>query len=120
MARNVIRRSNDIHAQRLWKLFAGVFALTIFSLVFVFLQIRNIQMADEVKRLEVELAEITKRNNALTFEVEHRMTPRALHQKIREFKMQMVSVADLPKVKAPVVIYGRPYRSSYVRREEVR
>lgn len=109
MRRNTIRRSNGIYARRLWKIFAGIFVVTAFSMVFVFLQVCNVQLADDVKKLETQLAEINKRNNALKLEVEYRMTPRVLQQKIREFGLDLVSVADLPKVKAPVFSSSTPY-----------
>lgn len=116
MSRNTIRRSNSVQAQKIWKPLAVIVVLAVFGVVFVFLRVQNIQLADEAKRLENELGEMGKRNMALRLEVDQRMKPRALHEKIVEFNLNLVNVAELPKVKAPLVFSSYP-NAAYVLRE---
>jgi cell division protein FtsL len=118
MGRNVIRRSNEVRVQQVWKVLAGLAVLTGFGLVFVFLQVRNVRLADEVKDLEVKLTELTKRNTALRLEVEHRMKPRSLQEKIQEFELRLISIAELPKVKAPLAFCQSSYEAYAFRKEE--
>lgn len=117
MSRNTIRRSNDIYARKIWKPLAGIVVLAVFGVVFVFLRVQNIQLADDVKHLENAFGEIAKRNMALRLEIERRMKPRALHEKIAEFNLGLVSVADLPKVKAPMISYPM---AAYVQKEDAK
>lgn len=116
MSRNTIRRSNGIQARKIWKPLAAIVVLAVSGVVFVFLRVQNIQLADEVKRLDNELTEMNKRNMAMKLEVDQRMKPRALHEKIVEFNLNLVNVADLPKVKAPLVFSSYP-NAAYVQRE---
>lgn len=107
MGRNSVRRSNAIQPRRLWKLFVVILSLTIFSLVFVFLQIRNIKLADDVKKLEVSLNEMHKRNNLIQVEIDRRMKPRALSQKIAQFNLNLINVSELQAVEAHIPTYIR-------------
>ncbi|MFZ5806451.1 MAG: hypothetical protein ACOY3I_04540 [Verrucomicrobiota bacterium] len=117
MSRNLIRRSNNLQARKAWKLLSTIVVLALLGMVFVFLQVRNIQLADEVKKLETDLAEVNRRNNALRLEIEHRMKPRALQEKIAEYRLDLINVADLPKVKAPMTSAASGYYGAYAQKE---
>ena len=98
MARNILRRSNSIQARSLWKFFLAVACVTGLCFVFVFLQIRNIRLADEMRRLEISLQELEKQNRCLQVEVACRTKPQALNQKLREFGLNLVQLSELETV----------------------
>jgi hypothetical protein len=118
MGRNQVRRSNSIQARRIWKFCAVVLVLAIFSLVFVFLQIRNIKLADEVHRYEVSLDDYNKRNNLLGLDIDRGTKPRVLQRKIEQFHLQMVSVAELPRVEAFISPKMPVDYQAYVQKED--
>lgn len=117
MARNVLRRSNSIQARSLWKFFLAVVLITGLSLVFVFLQIRNIRLADEIKKLEVSLQELEKQNNFLQVEVACRTKPQALQQKMREFGLNLVQLSELETVEVQVPGLSASNSQVFVQRE---
>lgn len=115
MSRNVLRRSNDISMRRLWVWVTGILVSAVFGLIFVCIHVQNIGLANDVKKLEVELTELSKRNALLQLEVAARMKPRKLQEKITELGIQMVSIAELPKVKAPLFA---PAYGEYAKKED--
>ncbi|MFH1066411.1 MAG: hypothetical protein V1746_00670 [bacterium] len=116
MSRNVLRRSNDIHIRRLWRWVTIISVGAAFGLIFVYINVQNIGLANDVKKLEMEMAELNKRNTLLQLEVAARMKPRKLQEKIAELGMQMVSIAELSKVKAPLFA---PAYGEYAKKEDV-
>lgn len=119
MARNVIRRSNTLEARRLTICIAALLVVTVLCLVFVFLQIRSIQLADEVKKLELSLQDIEKRNNCLQLEIERRTKPKALAEKVASFQLDLVGVSELQTIEAQLPAQPNAYRS-YVQKDTPR
>lgn len=103
MARNRIRSTNTLQITRLWKLFALISLVTIFGLVFVFLQIRIMNTADEVKKLESSLEEVKRKNQGLLVQIQHGKSPAALQKQIVNFRLGMVDISN-PNIK----VYDAP------------
>jgi len=116
MARNVIRRSNSLEARRLTMFIAALLVLTILCLVFVFLQIRSIQLADDVKKLEGTLQDIEKRNSCLQLEIERRTKPKALADKVAALHLDLVGVSELQTIEAQLPAEPSEYRA-YAQRD---
>lgn len=119
MSRNVIRRTNSLQAGRLTAWIAGLLFLTILSFVFLLFHIRGIQLADEVKKLEVNLAELQKRNSYLQLEIERRTKPKALAEKVAAFQLNLVGVSELQTVEAQVPMANGAYHA-YAQKEDAR
>jgi hypothetical protein len=102
MSRNRLKQGNGIQTQRLWKLFAGCVVLTLFGLVYVFMQIKTIKLADENKRLELVRDEVRKKNQGLQLQIERLKKATVLQQKLNRFKIAMVPVSDLKVIPAQV------------------
>ena len=73
--------------------------MTIFLMLLVYMQVRNTALADEVKKIEVELAEIERRNQLVVMEIDREKTPAALQRKNREFGLQLITSDDPTIVK---------------------
>jgi hypothetical protein len=99
MARNRIRRSNTIQSRQLLLWFSAGVALTIFLLLMVYMKVRNTALAEEVKKIEVELAEVQRRNQLVIMEIDREKTPAALQRKNREFGLQLITTDDPTIVK---------------------
>ena len=102
MNRNRLKTSNTLQTGKLWKLFAVCFVMTLFGLVFVFLQIKIIRLADENKKLEANLDEIRKKNAGLCLQVDKRKSPKVLEQKLADLKMGMVPISSLQQYEARI------------------
>lgn len=92
MSRNRIRQTQSVQFQHLWKLIAVCSILTVFGLVFVYLHIRTLQVADEIKKLENALAQVKSRNSSLTVQIQHRKSPSQLQRQITAFRLGMVDM----------------------------
>jgi hypothetical protein len=101
MSRNRIRKNNDLPARKMGKFVGLIVTVTIFALVFVFLQVRVYKMADEVKRLENRLAEVKEKNHLLLGQVEYRKSPRVLQNQIAYLNLNLVGIHQLDQVEAP-------------------
>lgn len=98
MSRNKLKRANSIQSRRIWLVGAGAFFVTVLGLVYVALQVRIIQLADDVKVLENRLSETRQKNAALRLQIEHQKSPPILQKRITQFHLQMESMANLPVV----------------------
>ena len=97
---NRIRKTNKIQMRRLWIIFAICSALTVFGLIFVFLQVRIVRLADDVRKMEASLEKVQERNQALKLQVDQRQTPRALQMLIQQYNIGLVSTSQLSLVDA--------------------
>ncbi|MDX6767693.1 MAG: hypothetical protein SFU85_13000 [Candidatus Methylacidiphilales bacterium] len=103
MARNRVRSTNTLQVTRLWKLLALGILVTIFGLVFVFLQIRIINTAEEIKKLESSLEDVKRKNQGLMVQIQHGKSPAALQKQIVLFRLGMVDINN-PNIK----VYDAP------------
>jgi len=111
MNRNRLKSPNSLQSRNLYKLFAGCLVLTLFGLVFVFLQIRIIRMADDNRKLEVALDDIHKKNSGLQLQIERLKAPQALERKLVSLRLGMVPVSNLQILDAKIQPAGdRPAR----------
>jgi|GEM_PF-924882 len=104
MSRNRIRKSNTLQRKRLFKLLAGGVLLTIFGLVYVFLQVRVHQLSEDIKAQEVKLKKAQELNSTLSARVESRKTPRSLQTQIAYLKLNLINISDprIDVIEAPI------------------
>ncbi|MDD5262200.1 MAG: hypothetical protein PHD76_10175 [Methylacidiphilales bacterium] len=121
MNRNRLKPANSLQTHKLWKLFTLCFVLTLFGLVFVFLQVKIIRLADDNRKLELTLDEIRKKNAGLYLQVDKLKSPRFLEQKLAYLKMGMVPISSLAQVEARIPSQSmRPPGSLLAKREAYR
>jgi hypothetical protein len=101
MSRNKLRKNNDLPAKKVGKLVGLIVTITVFALVFIFLQVRVHKMADDVKKLEGRLAEVKEKNRLLLGQVEYRKSPRVLQNQIAYLNLNLVGIHQLDQVEAP-------------------
>jgi hypothetical protein len=106
MSRNRIKSANSLQPHKLWKLAAGLFVVTLFALVYVFLQLKIDALAKDNKKLETELVEWRKRNDMLALQRQSLTTPNALQRRLAYFRIEMV---DLNKLQ---VLDAQGYRAA--------
>lgn len=92
MGRNRPRTANPLQFRSLWKLLAVCTILTAFGLVFVFFHIRAMDIADEIKKIETDLAKIRERNNALAVQIQTAKSPAQLQRQIAAFRLGLVDM----------------------------
>jgi hypothetical protein len=92
MGRNRRRAANTLQFRSLWKLVAVCCLFTLFGLVFVFLHIRTMNFADEIKKLETELDQVRRRNSALAVQIQHGKSPAQLQRQIAAFRLGLVDM----------------------------
>jgi len=102
MSRNRLKQGNGIQTKRLWKLFAACMVLTVFGLVYVFMQINTIRLADENKKLEIARDEVRKKNEGLQLQITRLKQATVLQQKLKRLKIAMVPVSLLQVIPAQV------------------
>ncbi len=92
MSRNRIRSKNSIPFRHIGKLLGAACLITFFALLFVYLRVRIIDAADEVRLLEVQLQEILEKNNGLQVNIEQMKSPANLQRAVRYFRLNMVDI----------------------------
>jgi hypothetical protein len=102
MSRNRLKQGNGIQTKRLWKLFAACMVLTVFGLVYVFMQIKTIKLADENKKLELARDEVRKKNDALQLQITFLKQANVLQRKLNRFNITMVPVSELKVIPAQI------------------
>lgn len=95
MSKNRIKKSNTLQARRLWNLFAGCFVLTLFVLVYAFLQVKIIRLNEEIDKQKKVLQEIKEKNEKDLAEIRRAKSPMALQQRIQDLDLPMVSISEL-------------------------
>jgi hypothetical protein len=95
MSRNRIKSANSLQTHKLWKLITVVFVLTLFGLVYVFLQLKIDTLAKENKKLELSLADYKGKNDRLALQRQSLMTPNALQRRLAYFRINMVGLNKL-------------------------
>jgi hypothetical protein len=95
MSRNRIKSANSLQTHKLWKLITVVFVLTLFGLVYVFLQLKIDTLAKDNKKLELVLADCKKRNDMLALQSQRLTTPNALQRQLAYFHIDMVDLNKL-------------------------
>jgi cell division protein FtsL len=108
MARNRHRSTNSLQFRSLWKLVAVCCILTAFGLVFVFLQIRTMNAADEIKKLETVLDQVRGKNNALLVQIQHGKSPTQLQRQIVAFRLGLVDMNHPQIVVLDAPVSARP------------
>jgi hypothetical protein len=83
--------------------------LTLFGLVYVFMQIKTIKLADENKKLELVRDEIRKKNQGLQLQITRMKQATVLQQKLNRFNIVMVPISQLKVI--PAQISPIPQRS---------
>jgi len=104
MSRNRLRKANTLQKKRVIQFLAGGLLLTIFGLVYVFLQVRVHQLSEDNKILEVKLKKAQELNSTLSARVESRKTPRSLQNQIAYLKLDLINISDprIDVVEAPI------------------
>jgi hypothetical protein len=100
MSRNRLKQGNGIQTKKLWKLFVGCLVLTILGLVYVFMQIQTIKLAEENKKLELARDEHRKKNEGLQLQIVRLKQAAVLQRKLAQFNISMVSVSELRVIPA--------------------
>lgn len=104
MSRNRLRKSNSLQKKRLVQFLAAGLLLTIFGLVYVFMQVRVHQLSEEIKVQEVKLKKAQELNSRLSVSVESRKTPRSLQNQIAYLKLDLINISDprIDVIEAPI------------------
>lgn len=100
MSRNRLKKGNGIQTKRLWKLVAICTMLTLFGVVYVWMQLQLIKLADENKKLELVRDDVRKKNDGLQLQITRLKNAVVLQQKLNRFNIVMVPVSSLPLIPA--------------------
>ncbi|NJK92270.1 MAG: hypothetical protein HC904_10795 [Blastochloris sp.] len=102
MSRNRLKQANGIQAKRLWKLFVCCIVMTVLGLVYVFMQIQTIKLADANKKLESERDDYRKKNEGLELQITRLKQATVLQQKLSRFNISMVPLSELRVIPAQI------------------
>jgi hypothetical protein len=94
MSRNRIKNSQSLHWMGVvkWVLIAGL--LAVLGLSYMLCKNQNLHLAEETRRLEVQLDGIEKRNEQLTYDLESMKSPSRLVKRLAQMHSGLVRISD--------------------------
>ena len=104
MSRNKIRKTNTLQKKRVIQFLAAGLLLTIFGLVYVFMQVRVHQLSEDIKSQEAKLKKAQELNSTLSARVESRKTPKSLQSQIAYLHLDLINISDprIDVIEAPI------------------
>ena len=91
MSRNRIKSANNLQPRKIWIAVTVVFILTLFGFVYVSLQLKNTRLAEDSKKLEMELTKLKLKNDMLALQKQGLLNAPALEKRLAYYKIEMIS-----------------------------
>ncbi len=94
MSRNRMKNSQSLHWMGVvkWVLIAGL--LSILGLSYMLCKNQNLHLADETRKLQIELEGIEKRNAQLTYDLDSMKSPQRLVRRLAQMHSGLVRLSD--------------------------
>ena len=94
MSRNRMKNSQSLHWMGVvkWVLIAGL--LSVLGLSYMLCKNQNLHLAEETRRLDLQLDGIQKRNEQLTYDLETMKSPQKLVRRLAQMRSGLVRLSD--------------------------
>ncbi|NDC80042.1 MAG: hypothetical protein EB090_02045 [Verrucomicrobia bacterium] len=117
MSRNQIRRTNQVGGAQLTSILVVAGIATSLVVAFALLQMNNIRVAGELKKLEVARNRLEELVRSARLQSERLRSPRQLSERSAQMSLGLISVSQLEIVEAPI---RRPWNGADLAKEEAR